>query len=94
MRRKPKLFPIMDGKYIRAIPWGMILPHEKQAWVNHDQSLEILASRGGLDPCEALAVLSGKRWREIFGGGLPPPEEVESVERRLAALLGAWEAQL
>lgn len=33
---------------------------------NHgDQSLEKLATRGGLDPSEALAVLENRRWERI-----------------------------
>lgn len=47
-------FPIQGGQ---SIPWSLIAPHEAQAQSNHDQSLERLAERGGLDPWEALAVI-------------------------------------
>ena len=57
-------FPIIQGKYIKGIPWSMIAPKEIQAKRNHDmQNLEKLARRGGLSPCEAVAVLEGRSWR-------------------------------
>ena len=58
------VFPIMKGKYLKGIPWSMIAPHEVQAKRNHSmQNLEELARRGGLSPCEAVAVLEGRSWR-------------------------------
>lgn len=48
-----------------AIPWSMLAPHEKQALRNHDQTLAGLASRGGLSPCEALAVLEDRPWHRM-----------------------------
>ena len=47
-------YPIMGGP---AVPWEMIRPHAQQAIVNHDQTLERLAERGGLSPAEAICVL-------------------------------------
>lgn len=58
----PELFPIMGGP---AIPWAMIAPHEAQAQLNHYQTLRRLAERGGLSPCEAVAVLEDRRWHEM-----------------------------
>ena len=46
-------FPILKSNGV-TIPWKSIAPHEKQALINHGQSLEKLASRGGLSWCEAL----------------------------------------
>lgn len=57
-----RLFPIMRGP---AIPWSVIAPCEAQARKNHGQSLERLAERGGLAPCEAIAVLTGTSWGDI-----------------------------
>ena len=34
-------------------------PHESQARNNHGQTLERLAQRGGLSPCEAWCVING-----------------------------------
>jgi hypothetical protein len=47
----------------KSVPWGLVQPHEKQAFKNHDQSLACLASRGGLCASEFWAVLNGTRWR-------------------------------
>jgi hypothetical protein len=58
----PTLFPIQGGP---AIPWSVIAPHELQAQRNHDQSLQRLAERGGLSPCEAVAVLEGRAWHRM-----------------------------
>ena len=53
-------FPIQQGA---SIPWAMIAPHEMQAIQNHGgQTLARLAERGGLSPCEALAVLDDRAW--------------------------------
>lgn len=40
----------------------MSLLNETQARTNHSQSLETLADRGGLSPCEALAIMEKRRW--------------------------------
>jgi hypothetical protein len=40
-----------------SIPWKAISPHERQARVNHGQSIDVLAQRGGLSPYELLAVI-------------------------------------
>ena len=56
-----------------SIPWEVIAPHEQQANVNHGQSLETLAIRGGLSPYELLAVLLDQGfWRCM----LPEPATV------------------
>lgn len=46
----------------RQVPWEWLAPHERQAQLNHGQSLETLASRGGLDPLEMVCVLNDKEW--------------------------------
>jgi hypothetical protein len=56
-----------------SIPWEVIAPHERQANVNHGQSLETLARLGGLSPYELLAVLLDQAfWRCM----LPEPATV------------------
>lgn len=43
-----------------CMPWEMLAPHERQAKSNHGgQTLQRLADRGGLAPCEALAIMDG-----------------------------------
>lgn len=58
------MFPILNDPVIKAIPWAAIAPHEAQAQRNHSQSLNRLASRGGLSVCEALAVMLGEPWKQ------------------------------
>ena len=56
-----KLFPVLHEPNYKGekefIPWEVIAPHETQACEKHGQSLERLASRGGLSYREMLAVL-------------------------------------
>lgn len=59
-----RMFPIMKWSKGTSIPWRIIAPHEPQALRNHDQTLQRLAERGGLDPSEAIAVLRGRKWSE------------------------------
>lgn len=63
--RFPVMLPHSERRRLLSynIPWAMIAPHEAQALKNHGgQSLARLAERGGLAPCEALAVLEDRRW--------------------------------
>lgn len=53
-----KYFPIMG---FSSIPWEMLAPHARQAMANHDQTLERLAERGGLDPYEAICILEDRK---------------------------------
>lgn len=83
-----KLFPIMiswrgtKGPCPSAIPWEAIAPYEGQAQLNHQQSLERLAERGGLSPLEALMVMTGRNWREIKAG------DYDALEVEACAFLG------
>lgn len=63
-----KLFPIMESRIFRAIPWEMFDGLDEWAQRNHNQSLEHLAGRGGLDPAEAVAVLDSKPYLERWPG--------------------------
>lgn len=68
-------FPILHAGF--SVPWWLIAPFEPQARHNHDQSLEHLASRGGLDPCEMLHVIHGLSMR---GGTSPWPNPTETLK--------------
>ena len=60
-----KLFPIMlkGGGPKGYIPFEFMLRYEKQADINHcGQSIETLASRGGLSAVEAMAAIEGQRF--------------------------------
>jgi hypothetical protein len=44
----------------------MIESHDEQAKSNHcGQDLAVLQSRGGVSPCEALAILDDKAWSKL-----------------------------
>ena len=72
-----KEFPILKSNG-ETIPWESIASHKAQALINHGQSLEKLASRGGLSWCEALAVLRDSKF-------ITMPEE-EAKEKVLVLL--------
>lgn len=85
-RRQARRFPIQSGP---SIPWAAIEPHEDQARRNHGQSLEHLAERGGLSPCEAVAVMESRRWEPMDGAAavsrlreLAAPFEAAAIEVR------------
>ena len=80
-------FPIMhsDGGP-ESIPWAMIAPKEGQARNNHGQSLKRLAERGGLSPCEALAVLEGRGWRKMADAGSLLAERLAAFEADRSAV--------
>lgn len=63
---------------MNSIPWEAIAPHERYALLNHDQSLKKLASRGGLSPCEAVAILEDRKYRDRW------PNLIHSSEQMVA----------
>lgn len=51
-------FPIQSRQGLpKSVPWFMVAPHESQAQINHGQSLEVLAERGGLHVIELWALV-------------------------------------
>ena len=48
-----------------SIPWKLVESHEERVMTNHHQSLERLAERGGLAPCEILAIVEDRRWKTM-----------------------------
>ncbi|EFO31358.1 conserved hypothetical protein [Roseibium sp. TrichSKD4] len=61
-----KQFPILGAKgKIKSVPWRLVEPHREQAMQNHRQSLEQLASRGGLCWVELFAVMQDWTWHEF-----------------------------
>ena len=57
-----RMFPILGNDMVKAVPWGVLAPHDSQARSNHSQTLERLAQRGGLGVDEACAVIDGVGW--------------------------------
>ena len=68
-----------------TVPWALVAPHEAQAHRNHSQSLRRLAERGGLGPCELVAVLHDRPWRRMVPG---------AAREILTALVAEYEALL
>lgn len=74
MTESLKRFPIIRTWHSEGapqpewIPWELIGPHEAQARKNHGQTLEQLAKRGGLDVCEAVAVIEDVDFRTRWSG--------------------------
>lgn len=50
---------------VERLPMGMFALSEAVAQRNHGQSLEQLRARGGLDPLEAVAILSAIHYTDI-----------------------------
>lgn len=74
-------FPIMDSSVFQGetIPWNALAPHEHQALENHDQTLQVLARRGGLSWCEAAAILEDRPWHRM------PDAEAKAAVLRICA---------
>jgi len=88
---KVHYFPIMHGQQLRGLLWDEIKPHEQQAQRNHDQSLKMLASRGGLDPIELWCVVNDMCWREVipFGTSHKQMQEISAdCEKKLMDRFG------
>ncbi len=45
----------------RSLPWSVVAPYEERAQLNHDQSLERLAERGGLGPSELVSLFLNEK---------------------------------
>lgn len=60
------LFPVLEDDFLRAVPLDIVLRHAKQAHLNHGQSVQGLATRGGLDVTELYCVLNDIKWSEGF----------------------------
>lgn len=78
-----RVMPIIGGVLLDQIPFAMLIPHEDRAVLTHGQSLEKLASRGGLSPQEALAILDNVR---------QTPASLASCEFELINKVRDWRA--
>lgn len=72
----------VSGPIYTRVPWAMLAPHETQARNNHSQTLKRLAERGGLAPCEAVAVLEDREHRRMTDS---------AAYARLAEHVAAWQ---
>jgi hypothetical protein len=69
-----------------SVPWVLLAPHEMQAERNHGQTLERLAERGGLSPCEMIAIIDDQPL------DLSNMDEAAAVDR-LIVLIGTGAAR-
>lgn len=65
--------PYLDHPQMTPLPWRILRPHARQAELNHGQTLERLAARGGLSVSEMLAVLEDRPWEAI--------DDVDAIDR-------------
>lgn len=68
-----KEFPILGTRPRVMVPWSFVEQGRKQAMINHDQTLERLADRGGLAWGELFMSLAGERYSRL--GGYPDQEK-------------------
>lgn len=85
---KERRFPVMHhrNRFPEApgfIPWSVIEHHEACAQQNHRQSLDGLAQRGGLDPTEALAVMTNQSVVDLLRQKLPDAEVVAKLKEAI-----------
>jgi hypothetical protein len=48
----------------KSVPWDVVIKHNQQAMINHGQSVNGLASRGGLSWRELACVLGDRTWND------------------------------
>lgn len=61
-RRFPVLAASRRNTTPPSVPWRLVAPHAARAQVNHSQTLERLAERGGLAPDELWCVVHEASW--------------------------------
>lgn len=79
MNEDDKPFPVLRAPPGCAsfIKWSAL--DDRQARVNHSQTLERLAERGGLSPVEIFGNINRIKWRDL--GGVDKAAAVELVNR-------------
>jgi len=75
-------YPIL-GDPALYVPWGLVESAAQRCWLNHEQTPERLAERGGMGWLELAAVLTDKPWRAIRGTTLAEAETI--IVARVAA---------
>ena len=54
---------VLDPQVLELIPDNIL--NEEQAQIDHGQTLSRLNERGGLSPCEAIAIIEKRRWHKM-----------------------------
>lgn len=92
----PLLFPVLLDRshrltYLtcpRTVPWSFVEPLRAMALKVHDQTLERLAERGGLDPVELWGLANNVN---VFRASATTPS-LESAVQWLISALKAYDA--
>lgn len=79
-----KTFPILKGKTIKQIPFDFIVQYKLQAKINHGQTIQRLAERGGLHSTEAIAIIESRKWVNM-------PEEI--AEQQVKDAITKWKIE-
>lgn len=77
----------------RSVPWSRLVPFEGWAKRNHDQSLETLARRGGLDPSEIRCIVEQRGLRELLTFSQVTTQQRYEMQTRDVKWLIEWLAQ-
>ena len=77
-------FPIHSARRVSALPWEMIQPHGRRLMLNFGSTLSEMVLRGGLSPCEAVAVLRDEPWVALSQA---------EAETALEGLIADWRAR-
>lgn len=75
-----KLYPDFPA----SVPWAFVEAHAEQAYMNHHQTLERLAERGGLCASELLATVTGRNLHTVGFG----PSEAQNTAEVLRLIRG------
>ncbi len=61
------LLSIQASRHLKGLPPSVKIPMscESRAYKNHRQSLERLNERGGLTPCEVIALMRNREYDEL-----------------------------
>ena len=90
MENKMKKYPILEknGAYI---PFEMMLEHENQCYINHGQSVETLARRGGTDYIETFFILHDSKYANNARYGTEEyDKKVEVAKRYVLSMAYEW----
>jgi hypothetical protein len=69
----------------RSVPWSLVEPWREQAQLNHGQTLERLAERGGLAPEELYAAAHQLGLRSLTDGSIGEQQAIDWIVATLAA---------
>ena len=81
-----KKYPILGTT--EYIPFEMMLEHEKQCYINHNQSVQRLAERGGTDYLETYYILNDSKY--LYHAKDDTERYIQNARRLVHALAYEW----